>query len=109
MLPLLHILFLFLSADVIVSAVFLWYAAFKRSDSVRSKRKVSSISDRSDFSDVHLEHDISGEESPGILSDDQHPDSPSDVAEIEECISVRGMPWLRVCTYNSIRRMYSII
>ncbi len=68
----------------------------KRSDSVRSKRKVSSISDRSDISDAPMEHDISGEESPGILSDDQPPESPSDGPEIDEAISTRGMPWLRV-------------
>lgn len=71
-------------------------AAIKRSDSIRSKRKVSSISDRSDISDVPMEHDISGEESPGILSDDQPPESPSDGPEVDEAISTRGMPWLRV-------------
>lgn len=68
----------------------------KRSDSIRSKRKVSSISDRSDLSDTHMEHDVSGEESPGILSDDQPPESPSDIQEVDECISSRGMPWIRV-------------
>lgn len=71
--------------------------SIKRSDSMRSKRKVSSISDRSDISDVHMDHDISGEESPGILSDDGQHESPSDgAADIEEGISTRGMPWLRV-------------
>ncbi|XP_045030143.1 protein unc-80 homolog isoform X4 [Daphnia magna] len=70
--------------------------SIKRSDSMRSKRKVSSISDRSDISDVHMDHDISGEESPGILSDDGQHESPSDgAADIEEGISTRGMPWLR--------------
>ena len=64
---------------------------------MRSKRKVSSISDRSDISDVPMEHEISGEESPGILSDDQPPESPSDGGgpDIDEGISTRGMPWLR--------------
>ena len=76
--------------------------SIKRSDSIRSKRKVSSISDRSDISDVPMDHDISGEESPGILSDDGQHESPSDgAAEIEEGISTRGMPWLRVT--NSIQ------
>jgi hypothetical protein len=71
--------------------------SIKRSDSIRSKRKVSSISDRSDISDVPMDHDISGEESPGILSDDGQHESPSDgAADIEEGISTRGMPWLRV-------------
>ena len=74
----------------------------KRSDSVRSKRKVSSISDRSDISDAPMEHDISGEESPGILSDDQPPESPSDGPEIDEAISTRGMPWLRVWSYYNL-------
>ncbi|EFX80552.1 hypothetical protein DAPPUDRAFT_318531 [Daphnia pulex] len=70
--------------------------SIKRSDSIRSKRKVSSISDRSDISDVPMDHDISGEESPGILSDDGQHESPSDgAADIEEGISTRGMPWLR--------------
>ena len=68
----------------------------KRSDSVRSKRKVSSISSRSDISDVHMELDVSGEESPGILSDDQPPESPTDLPEVDECISSRGLPWTRV-------------
>jgi len=72
------------------------FSAIKRSDSVRSKRKVSSISDRSDISDVPMEHDISGEESPGILSDDQPPESPSDTQDLDEGIATRGMPWLRV-------------
>lgn len=74
--------------------------SIKRSDSMRSKRKVSSISDRSDISDVHMDHDISGEESPGILSDDGQHESPSDgAADIDEGISTRGMPWLRVNFY----------
>ena len=76
--------------------IFFACIAIKRSDSIRSKRKVSSISDRSDISDVPMDHDISGEESPGILSDDQPPESPSDAPDIEEGISTRGMPWLRV-------------
>ena len=39
--------------------------------------------------------DVSGEESPGILSDDQPADSPSDLPEVDECLSTRGMPWIR--------------
>lgn len=82
---------------------FLLELAIKRTDSIRSKRKVSSISDRSDFSDAPLEHDISGEESPGILSDDQPPESPSDCQnEVDEGISTRGMPWLRVSNFKKL-------
>ena len=43
-----------------------------------------------------MEQDISGEESPGILSDDQPPESPSDAQDLDEGIATRGMPWLRV-------------
>lgn len=36
--------------------------------------------------------EISGEESPGILSDDQPPESPSDSNDTEDT----SMPWLKV-------------
>ena len=88
--------------------IFFACIAIKRSDSIRSKRKVSSISDRSDISDVPMDHDISGEESPGILSDDQPPESPSDAPDIEEGISTRGMPWLRVYPATD-ERMYKLL
>uniref|UniRef100_T1IVG6 Uncharacterized protein n=1 Tax=Strigamia maritima TaxID=126957 RepID=T1IVG6_STRMM len=67
---------------------------FRRSDSIKSKRKVSAISDRSDTS----EHaDASGEESPGILSDEQAPESPNEVtAESDDSTLSRNMPWLKV-------------
>ena len=63
----------------------------KRGDSIRSRRKVSTLSDRSDFSD-HMEPDpVSGEESPGILSDEQNFDSPSD-----DDTTARGhLPWIK--------------
>lgn len=66
----------------------------KRTDSIQSRhgqRKVSSLSDRSDNSEQGA---ASGgeEESPGILSDDQPPESPSD-HEADE-IS-KNFPWLR--------------
>lgn len=79
------------------------HSAVKRSDSVRSKRKVSSISDRSDTSDMPVEHDVSGEESPGMLSDDQPPESPSDAPEMDEGVATRGMPWLRVSGAGAAR------
>jgi len=83
--------------------------SIKRSDSIRSKRKVSSISDRSDISDVPMDHDISGEESPGILSDDGQHESPSDgAADIEEGISTRGMPWLRVNGFPSFVNSFRV-
>ncbi|XP_065573108.1 protein unc-80 homolog isoform X4 [Artemia franciscana] len=68
-------------------------ALLKRTDSVRSKRKVSS----SEKSESEI-HDISGEESPGILSDDQAPDSPSECqgsGDDDGSLS-RHMPWLKV-------------
>lgn len=62
----------------------------KRTDSIQSRRKVSSLSDRSDNSE---QGGASGgeEESPGILSDDQPPESPSD--SIDE--TSKTFPWLR--------------
>ncbi|XP_066993860.2 protein unc-80 homolog [Anabrus simplex] len=67
----------------------------KRTDSIQSKRKVSSLSDRSDTSD----HgggggEVSGEESPGILSDDQPPESPSDSNDSDD--TTKNMPWMKV-------------
>lgn len=66
----------------------------KRADSLRSRRKVSGISEKSDTS----EHaDISGEESPGVLSDDgQQPDLTSEVFEADDNEMISSMPWLRV-------------
>ncbi|KAF4517233.1 hypothetical protein B566_EDAN005287 [Ephemera danica] len=63
----------------------------RRTDSIQSKRKVSSLSDRSDTSD-HGEHagggggdaGSGGEESPGVLSDEQPPESPSDSNDTDE-------------------------
>lgn len=75
----------------------------RRNDSIQSRRKVSSISDRSDNSEVPGGGGggaggaggggSGGEESPGILSDDQPPESPSDSNEADEL--VRNMPWMR--------------
>ncbi|XP_052902471.1 protein unc-80 homolog [Anopheles moucheti] len=60
-------------------------------DSIQSKRKVSSLSDRSDNSEPGQ---ISGgEESPGILSDDQPPESPCDSNESDE--TTKNLPWLK--------------
>ena len=66
----------------------------KRSDSVRSRRKVSAVSERSDTSDI-LDHDVSGEESPGVLSNDEVPDSPADVGDVDDDVITTNMPWMR--------------
>jgi len=56
-----------------------------------------------------MDHDISGEESPGILSDDGQHESPSDgAADIEEGISTRGMPWLRVNGFPSFVNSFRV-
>ncbi|XP_050101355.1 protein unc-80 homolog isoform X2 [Anopheles aquasalis] len=63
----------------------------RRTDSIQSKRKVSSLSDRSDNSEPGQ---ISGgEESPGILSDDQPPESPCDSNDSDE--TTKNLPWLK--------------
>lgn len=66
----------------------------KRADSIQSKRKVSSLSDRSDTSEQGCGGEVSGEESPGILSDDQPPESPSDSNETDD--TTTHLPWLKV-------------
>ncbi|CAK9824157.1 Protein unc-80 homolog [Anthophora retusa] len=66
----------------------------KRTDSIQSKRKVSSLSDRSDTSEPGFGGEISGEESPGILIDDQPPESPSDSNETDE--TNKNFPWMKV-------------
>lgn len=66
----------------------------KRTDSIQSKRKVSSLSDRSDTSEPCIPGEASGEESPGVLSDDQPPESPSDSNDTED--TAKNMPWLKV-------------
>ncbi|XP_031838287.1 unc80, NALCN channel complex subunit isoform X5 [Nomia melanderi] len=68
--------------------------AVKRADSIQSKRKVSSLSDRSDTSEPGFCGEISGEESPGILIDDQPPESPSDSNETDE--TNKNFPWMKV-------------
>ncbi|XP_053975913.1 protein unc-80 homolog [Hylaeus volcanicus] len=66
----------------------------RRADSIQSKRKVSSLSDRSDTSEPGYGGEISGEESPGILIDDQPPESPSDSNETDE--TNKNFPWMKV-------------
>ncbi|XP_055382818.1 protein unc-80 homolog isoform X2 [Condylostylus longicornis] len=66
-------------------------ADFKRADSIQSRRKVSSLSDRSDTSEAGVVS--GGEESPGILSDDQPPESPTDSNETDE--TAKNMPWMK--------------
>lgn len=65
----------------------------KRADSLRSRRKVSGISEKSDTSD---RAEISGEESPGALSDDGQTADSADVLNADDSEIVRNMPWLRV-------------
>ncbi|CAB0043579.1 unnamed protein product [Trichogramma brassicae] len=73
---------------------------------IQSKRKVSSLSDRSDTSEPgNLLYggggggggggEVSGEESPGILSDDQQPESPSDSNDTDDC-TTKNFPWMRI-------------
>ncbi|KAK0161490.1 hypothetical protein PV327_009955 [Microctonus hyperodae] len=68
--------------------------AVRRADSIQSKRKVSSLSDRSDTSEPGLCGEVSGEESPGILSDDQPPESPSDSNDTDD--TNKNFPWMKV-------------
>jgi protein unc-80 len=58
----------------------------------QQRRKVSSLSDRSDNSEQGA---ASGgeEESPGILSDDQVPDSPNESNDSDE--TSKNFPWMR--------------
>lgn len=68
---------------------------------MQSRRKVSSLSDRSDTSEQGMVS--GGEESPGILSDDQQPESPTDSNENDE--TAKNMPWLKavidlITSYN---------
>lgn len=76
--------------------LFRYVDTVKRADSIQSKRKVSSLSDRSDTSEPggFLAGEVSGEESPGILSDDQPPESPSDSNETDE--TNKNFPWMKV-------------
>lgn len=66
----------------------------KRADSIQSKRKVSSLSDKSDTSEPGFGGEVSGEESPGIPVDDQLPESPSDSNETDE--TNKNFPWMKV-------------
>ena len=81
----------------------------KRTDSVQSKRKVSSLSDRSDTSEQGGGGEVSGEESPGILSDDQPPESPSDSNDTDD--TSKNMPWLKVSVYDfhNYPNLYSLL
>ncbi|XP_037051116.1 protein unc-80 homolog isoform X4 [Bradysia coprophila] len=66
-------------------------ADLRRTDSIQSRRKVSSLSDRSDTSEPGAAS--GGEESPGILSDEQPPESPSDSNETDD--TGKNLPWMR--------------
>ncbi|XP_073988249.1 unc80, NALCN channel complex subunit isoform X3 [Rhodnius prolixus] len=66
---------------------------FRRGDSIQNKRKVSSLSDRSDTSEQGGAGEVSGEESPGVLSDDQPPESPTDTSDTDD---TTNMPWIKV-------------
>lgn len=82
----------------------------KRADSIQSRRKVSSLSDRSDTSDVNtgvtsgmnitpgtaaVADGSGGEESPGVLSDDHdHPPESPDSNDTDD--TAKGLPWIKV-------------
>ncbi|CAH0723740.1 unnamed protein product, partial [Brenthis ino] len=79
----------------------------RRSDSIQSRRKVSSLSDRSDTSEVYPgtggtvimpnEVDSGGEESPGVLSDDHdHPPDSPDSNSTDLPDTSKSFPWLKV-------------
>lgn len=76
--------------------------AVKRTDSIQSKRKVSSLSDRSDTSEPGGAEG-SEEESPGVLSDEQPPESPNDSNDIDD--TSKNMPWLKVITIPKIEML----
>ncbi|XP_050045385.1 protein unc-80 homolog [Dermacentor andersoni] len=66
----------------------------RRTESIKSRRKVSAVSDRSDTSE---RADVSGEESPGVLSDEPAPESPVDLLDADDAtIIATRMPWLKV-------------
>ncbi|KAG5895326.1 hypothetical protein JTB14_000598 [Gonioctena quinquepunctata] len=77
----------------------------KRTDSIQSKRKVSSISDRSDTSEPGAPGEVSGEESPGVLSDEQPPESPSDSNDTADD-TTKNMPWLKTMVQVSNSLFY---
>ncbi|XP_063389820.1 protein unc-80 homolog [Cydia fagiglandana] len=79
----------------------------RRSESIQSRRKVSSLSDRSDTSEIYPpaggtvimpnEVDSGGEESPGVLSDDHdHPPDSPDSNSTDPPDNNKGFPWLKV-------------
>ncbi|KAL0832090.1 hypothetical protein ABMA28_001576 [Loxostege sticticalis] len=79
----------------------------RRSDSIQSRRKVSSLSDKSDTSEVYPaaggtvimpgEVDSGGEESPGVLSDDHdHPPDSPDSNSTDPPDNSKSFPWLKV-------------
>lgn len=68
--------------------------AIKRAESIRGKRRASGISEKSDASEGRA--DASGDESPGILSDEGQPESPTDALQADDKDIVKNMPWIRV-------------
>ena len=71
------------------------HIAMKRSDSIRSRRKVSAVSERSDTSEQEPGDCSGGEESPGLMSAEDLPDSPLQEGEGEEQRLTSHMPWLK--------------
>lgn len=72
---------------------YIFWIPVRRGDSIQNKRKVSSLSDRSDTSEQGGAGEVSGEESPGVLSDDQPPESPTDTSDTDD---TTNMPWIKV-------------
>lgn len=82
------------SAAKLRSATLVEDELFKRSNSLRSnsRRKASGVSERSDTSER-----FSGEESPGLMSDDGHGvDSPNDTLDASDAEITTNIPWLKI-------------
>lgn len=81
------------SAAKLRSATLIEDDLFKRSNSLRSNsRRKSGVSERSDTSER-----FSGEESPGLMSDDGHGgDSPNDTLDASDAEITTNIPWLKI-------------
>lgn len=70
---------------------------FRRSNSLRSRRKISGVSERSDTSER-----FSGEESPGLISEDDHSfESMVDTLEASDEEITGNIPWIKIPTLFS--------
>lgn len=70
---------------------------FRRSNSLRSRRKISGVSEKSDTSDR-----FSGEESPGLISEDGHSfESMIDTLDASDAEITSNIPWIKITTLFS--------